>query len=225
MRALVLKPHAYSYPGLIGDAASERGVELVEHVASEDERIPELDGFDLLLCMGAPWSVYGEEVAPWIGTALERFRSAVQRDVPVLGICFGAQAFAQALGGEARRARASEVGWREVETDDAAAVPAGPWFMWHSDTFTLPPGARELARTPLGPQAFALGPHLCVQFHPEITPGILGAWIEHDDEDFRRNGVDPEGVLEQTRAELGRARVRARELLNRVLVAAEASSP
>jgi GMP synthase-like glutamine amidotransferase len=221
----VLKPHAYSYPGLIGDAASERGVELVEHVASEDERIPELDGFDLLVCMGAPWSVYGEEVAPWIGTALERFRSAVQRDVPVLGICFGAQAFAQALGGEARRARASEVGWREIETDDGAVVPAGPWFMWHSDTFTLPPGARELARTPVGPQAFALGPHLCVQFHPEITPGILGAWIEHDDEDFRRNGVDPESVLEQTRAELGRARVRARELLNRVLGAAEASSP
>jgi GMP synthase-like glutamine amidotransferase len=225
VRALLLKPHPYSYPGLIGDAASERGVELVEHVASEDERIPELDGFDLLVCMGAPWSVYGEEVAPWIGTALERFRSAVQRDVPVLGICFGAQAFAQALGGEARRARASEVGWREIETDDGAVVPAGPWFMWHSDTFTLPPGARELARTPVGPQAFALGPHLCVQFHPEITPGILDAWIEHDDEDFRRNGVDPESVLEQTRAELGRARVRARELLNRVLGAAEASSP
>jgi GMP synthase-like glutamine amidotransferase len=225
VRALLLKPHAYSYSGLIGDAVSERGVELVEHVASEDERIPELDGFDLLVCMGAPWSVYGEEVAPWIGTALERFRSAVQRDVPVLGICFGAQAFAQALGGEARRARASEVGWREIETDDGAVVPAGPWFMWHSATFTLPPGARELARTPVGPQAFALGPHLCVQFHPEITPGILGAWIEHDDEDFRRNGVDPESVLEQTRAELGRARVRARELLNRVLGAAEASSP
>ena len=225
MRALLLKPHAYSYPGLIGDAASERGVGLVEHVASEDERIPEVDGFDLLVCMGAPWSVYGEEVAPWIGTALDRFRSAVQLDVPVLGICFGAQAFAEALGGEARRARASEVGWREVETDDAAVVPPGPWFMWHSDTFTLPPGARELARTPVGPQAFALGPHLCVQFHPEITPAILGAWIEHDDEDFRRNGVDPERVLEQTRAELGRARERARELVNRVLVAAEASSP
>jgi GMP synthase-like glutamine amidotransferase len=225
VRALVLKPHAYSYPGLIGEAATERGIELVEHVASEDERIPEVDGFDLLVCMGAPWSVYGDEVAPWIGTALERFRSAVQRDVPVLGICFGAQAFAEALGGEARRALATEVGWRQVETDDAAVVPPGPWFMWHSDTFTLPPGARELARTPVGPQAFALGPHLCVQFHPEITPWILGAWIEHDDEDFRRNGVDPERVLEQTRAELGRARVRARELLNRVLVAAEASSP
>jgi GMP synthase-like glutamine amidotransferase len=225
VRALLLKPHAYSYPGLVGEAASERGFELVEHVASEDERIPEMDGFDLLVCMGAPWSVYGDEVAPWIGTALQRFRSAVERDIPVLGICFGAQAFAEALGGEARPALATEVGWREVETDDAAIVPPGPWFMWHSDTFTLPPGARELARTSVGPQAFALGPHLCVQFHPEITPGILGAWIEHDDEDFRRNGVDPQRVLEQTRAELGRARVRARELLNRVLVAGEASSP
>jgi GMP synthase-like glutamine amidotransferase len=115
------------------------------------------------------------------------------------------------------------VGWHEVETDDAAIVPSGPWFMWHSDTFTVPSGARELARTTVGPQAFALGPHLCVQFHPEITPAILGAWIEHDDEDFRRNGVDPEMVLERTRAELGRARVRAQGMLNRVLVAAEGS--
>lgn len=225
MRALVLKPHAYSYPGLIGEAASERGIELVEHVASEDAHIPELDGFDLLVCMGAPWSVYGEEVAPWIGTVLERFRSAVRLDVPVLGICFGAQAFAEALGGEARRAPATEVGWHQVETEDAEVVPSGPWFMWHSDTFTVPPGARELARTPVGPQAFTLGPHLCVQFHPEITPAILGAWIEHDDEDFRRNGVDPERVLEQTRAGLGRGRVRARAMLDRVLAAAEASPP
>jgi GMP synthase-like glutamine amidotransferase len=217
VRALVLKPHEFSYPGLVGEAATERGIELVEHVASEDERIPELDGFDLLVCMGAPWSVYGDEVVPWIGTALERFRSAVERDVPVLGICFGAQAFAEALGGKVRRAPATEVGWHEVETDDAAIVPSGPWFMWHSDTFSLPPGARELARTSVGPQAFALGPHLCVQFHPEITPAILDAWVEHDDGDFRRNGVDPASTLAQTRKEIERARERARALLDRVV--------
>jgi GMP synthase-like glutamine amidotransferase len=216
-----MKPHEYSYPGLIGEAATERGIELVEHVASVDERIPELDGFDLLVCTGAPWSVYGDEVAPWIDTALERFRSAVERNVPVLGICFGAQAFAQALGGEVRRAPATEMGWREVETDDAVAVPRGPWFMWHSDTFTLPSGARELARTSVGPQAFALGPHLCVQFHPEITPAILDAWIEHDDGDFRRNGVDPASVLAQTRAGFERGRERARALLDRVLASAQ----
>ena len=140
----------------------------------------------------------------------------------VLLVC---RAHSSAFGGGLWCLPGGEVGWGEVETDDAALVPPGPWFMWHSDTFTLPPGARELARTPVGPQAFALGPHLCVQFHPGITPGILGAWIEHDDEDFRRNGVDPGRVLEQTRAELGRARERARELVDRVLDAAEASSP
>jgi GMP synthase-like glutamine amidotransferase len=115
------------------------------------------------------------------------------------------------------------VGWREVETDDAAVVPSGPWFMWHSDTFTLPPGARELARTPVGPQAFALGPHLCVQFHPEITPAILAAWVEHDDADLRRNGVDPASALAQTRAGIEGARERARGLLDRVV--ASAGSP
>ncbi len=218
VRVLVLKPHRLSLMGHIGDALDERGAELVDHVLSEDVAPPpDPAGFAAVLVMGSPWSVYGEEVEPWIAGALDSIRAAVASDVPVLGVCFGAQAFAHAMGGRARPADDHEVGWREVQTDDPAMIPTGPWFMWHGDTFDLPPGADAIARTPIGIQAFTMGPHLCVQFHPEATPEIVAAWFAHDDGDFRRAGVEPSDVLDETRAREPEARTRAAALVERFL--------
>ena len=157
MRALVLKPHRLSLAGHVGEALSDRGVVLVDHVLSEEGPPPNVGGFDFVLVMGAPWSVYGEHVAPWIEGALGAIRDAVEHHVPVLGICFGAQAFAQAMGGRARPAEDHEVGWRLVQTSDPSLVPEGPWFMWHGDTFDLPPDATEIARTDVGVQALLSG--------------------------------------------------------------------
>ena len=217
MRALVLKPHRLSLGGHVGDAMVERGAELIDHVLSEGDSQPSIDGFDALLVMGAPWSVYGEEVAPWIDGALNVIRDAVARKVPMLGICFGAQAFAQAMGGRARRADDHEVGWREVQTDDPTLIPTGPWFMWHGDTFDLPPGATAVASTPVGVQAFTMGPHICVQFHPEATPDMVAGWLAHSDADFRRAGIDPADVLEETRRREPEAQARATSLVDRFL--------
>ena len=217
VRVFVLKPHRLSLGGHVGDAMVERGATLVDYVLSEDHTQPSLDGVDAVLVMGAPWSVYGDEVAPWIDGALEAIRDAVARDVPVLGICFGAQAFAHAMCGRARPADNHEVGWRTVKTTDPATVPEGPWFMWHGDSFDLPPGATAVATTPIGVQAFTMGPHLCVQFHPEATPEMIENWLAHSDEDFRRAGIDPAAVLEETRQREPEAKVRAAALVDRFL--------
>lgn len=217
VRILVLKPHRLSLAATVGDAMTERGAALVDHVLSEDGMSPPARDFDAVLVMGAPWSVYGEEVAPWIDDALAAIREAVAGDVPVLGVCFGAQAFAQATGGRARPADDHEVGWRTVETVDPSLVPEGPWFMWHGDTFDLPPGATSIARTPVGVQAFTMGPHLCVQFHPEVTPELVAAWMGHDDADFRRAGIEPQDVIHETRRRAPGARARAAGLVDRFL--------
>jgi GMP synthase-like glutamine amidotransferase len=217
VRVLVLKPHRLSLAGHIGDALIDRAVELVDHVLSEDHTQPPLDGFDAMIVMGAPWSVYGDEVAPWIDDALDAIREAVARNVPILGICFGAQAFAHAMGGRARRADDHEVGWREVQTDYPTLIPTGPWFMWHGDTFDLPPGATAVASTPVGVQAFTMGPHICVQFHPEATPDMVAGWLAHSDADFRRAGIDPADVLEETRRREPEAQARATALVDRFL--------
>ena len=219
MHALVVKPHTLSSPGTIGEYAERLGVELVQHVASLDGPLPPLDGFDFVIAMGAPWSVYGEEVKPWIESELELFREAVRRVIPVLGICFGAQAFAQALGGEVHKAEA-EVGWKAVHTNDPGLIPEGPWFMWHSDSFSLPAGARLVSWTESGgPQAYTMGPHILVQFHPEVRPDVLEGWNRAEDSDvFERLGIDRAEIEAETERRQEEARERARRLFDRFLV-------
>ncbi|MEX1264780.1 MAG: type 1 glutamine amidotransferase [Actinomycetota bacterium] len=223
VRVLVLKPQELSRAGHVGEALRERVSVVVEHVLDDDGPPPALDGFDAIVVTGAPWSVDGEEVRPWIDGLLERLRQAVAIDVPVLGICFGAQAFAEANGGWVARARDTEVGLRKVDTDDSGLVPPGPWFMWHGDTFGPPEGATVIARTEAGPQAYTLGPHLLVQFHPEATPGMVEAWLAYDDTDFHRAGVDPNEMLRMMRAGEREARGRADALVDRFLEGIEAT--
>lgn len=217
MRVLVLKPQELSRTGHVGEALQERAAEVVEHVLADDGPPPTLDEFDAILVTGAPWSVDSEEVRPWIDGLLGRLREAVASDVPVLGICFGAQAFAQANGGWVARARDTEVGLHEVETDDPDLVPPGPWFMWHGDTFGPPQGATVIARTEAGPQAYTLGPHLLVQFHPEATADMIEAWLSYDDADFHQAGVDPDETLRTMRAGEREARERADAFVDRFL--------
>lgn len=121
------------------------------------------------------------------------------------------------MGGRARPADDQEIGWRTVQTTDPRLIPEGPWFMWHGDTFDLPPGATVIATTPVGVQAFTTGPHLCVQFHPEATPEMIQDWLSHSDADFRRSGIDPADVLEESRRREPEAKARASALVDRFL--------
>jgi GMP synthase-like glutamine amidotransferase len=217
LRALVVKPHRLSATGFLGERLRERGFELAEHVAADGQAMPSLDGFDAVLVMGSPWSVYGPEVAPWIDGLLDLLREADRRGVGILGVCFGAQALAAAFGAEVRRGEL-ELGWHEVESAEPDLVPAGPWFMWHADRFELPEGATELARTEAnGPQAYAFGPHLCVQFHPEAGAGIVSAWVGHDAADLDAAGLSPDAVLSETAEREPDARRRASALVDAFL--------
>lgn len=144
---------------------------------------------------------------------LELLRGAVAADVPVLGLCFGGQALAAALGAKVERAPTAELGWREITTDDPALVPAGPWLEWHYDRFTTPPNAIELARTADAPQAFRLGPHLGVQFHPEATVEIVTDWAHSD-------GV-PDQAPEATPEQRAAARAAAFRLFDAFLARAD----
>ena len=98
----------------------------------------------------------------------------------MLGLCFGGQALAAALGGTVERAPRPELGWTEIETDEPELVPPGPWLEWHYERFTTPPGATEIARTAAATQAFRHGRHLGVQFHPESTVEIVERWAASD---------------------------------------------
>ena len=126
-------------------------------------------------------------------STIEWLRAADAAGVPVLGICFGAQALAAALGGSVHRLAKPEVGWVTVETRDPDRLPAGPWMAWHEDGFTLPPLAYELASNAFGVQAFCHCRHLAVQFHPEVTPAIVADWARNDHGDLERAGTPRRG--------------------------------
>jgi GMP synthase-like glutamine amidotransferase len=102
--------------------------------------------------------------------------------VAVLGVCFGGELAAQAHGGSASRSARPEIGWYHVDSDDPALVPDGPWFQWHFDRWTLPPGAIEIARNAHASQAFVLGRTLALRFHPELDAALLQLWLDDDNE-------------------------------------------
>ena len=136
MRALFIQHDPASQPGLVGIALAERGYDLEllsigrsVHDPRWDGEFPAADDFDLLVPLGAIWSVYDRRaVGTWIDRELELLRDADRAGVPVLGICFGGQALAAAHGGEVRAAPAAEIGFTKIATDDPDLVPEGPWM-------------------------------------------------------------------------------------------------
>jgi len=159
--------------------------------------------------LGSDRSVH-DDPPEWVAQEITWLRSVVDAGRPVLGLCFGGQALAAALGGEVRRAAQPEIGWVDV-----AGEVAGTWFAWHFDAFSPPPGARELGRNAAALQAFAVGPHVGLQFHPEVTPAIVDDWISVGGRDLDSQRLEAASIRERTAREAGRARAAAFELFDR----------
>ena len=121
----------------------------------EDRQVDPRD-FDLIVSLGSEFPAY-DDSHPFVPRESKLLHRAVDADVPVLGLCFGGQLLARVLGGAVFRAPGSEIGWMRVRSRDPELVPEGPWFQWHFDTFTVPPGATLVAESDLGPQAFVAG--------------------------------------------------------------------
>jgi len=212
-------------PGLVGDRLVERGYDLTTVTVVPENRhhtpdvtfdFPHPGDWDLVVSLGAPWSVYDESaVGSWIGGELALLRKAHELGVPVLGVCFGAQALTTALGGSVEPAPRPEIGWTEIDTHDPSLVGRGPWMQWHFDRCVPPPGAEEVARNAVCVQAFRTGRSLGVQFHPEITPRMLSGWLDHGGaEQALQHGMDPDELLARSREVESTARANTRHLVD-----------
>ena len=227
MRVLVLQQDHVSPPGPVGEAFAARGYDVEQFLVVPADRFadpgvdvafPDPLRYDAVVPMGAPWSVTSERIGGWVTAELDLLRRAHHAGVPVLGICFGGQLLAAALGGSVARAAQAEIGWTTVETDEPSLVPPGPWFAWHEDGWSVPPGAREIARTAVASQAFVLGRSLAVQFHPELTPSQLEGWLANGGGAFLSDaGVDADELLARTHTEAPAAAARAHALVDAFL--------
>ncbi|MHC1559699.1 type 1 glutamine amidotransferase [Actinomycetospora sp. C-140] len=196
--------------GTLPGWAADRGIEVVPGVAGEP--LPDPATIDAIAVLGSVQGAWDDAV-PWLADEIAYLRAAIAAGVPVLGICFGGQLLARVLGGTAHPADGRhENGWRGITTHAPDVVAPGPWMEFHFDTFTAPPEAEVLAVSQRCTQAFRTGPHVGVQFHPEITPAELGTWMARWagtplEARLPELGVDQDALREETaaRAEESRA--------------------
>ncbi len=190
-RVLFLRNDHTATEAMLGDVFAECGFDIDTFDVVPPEReddpagavvdFPDPTDYDVIVPLGARWPVYDETLRDsWVGAEMDMVRRAVEAGVGVLGVCFGGQLIAQAFGGSVSRSPAPEIGWYEVTTNDERLVPGGPWFQWHYDRWTLPPGATEIARTANASQAFVLGTALALQLHPELDADLLEIWLAQD---------------------------------------------
>jgi GMP synthase-like glutamine amidotransferase len=185
----ILQHVAHEGPGSIGRVLAERGTGVVVVRLDRGDPLPSAGDLDGLVVMGGPMGVHDD--LPWLSMERDLLRDAVDRDLPVFGVCLGAQQLAAALGAEVTTGPAEEVGPGEVllTTDGRRDPVLGPEYTglsgttvpcvhWHRDTFTLPDGAVHLAATRTFPhQAFRVGSRAYgLQFHVEVDAALADAW-------------------------------------------------
>jgi GMP synthase-like glutamine amidotransferase len=197
LKALIVQHEEPTPAGLLGDWLERRNAEVDVLRIDLEERVPDARQYDLIALLGSELPAFDDSVT-FIPRESGLIREAMTADVPMLGLCFGGQLMARALGGRSFRAARSEIGWFRVQSKDPRLIPGGPWFEWHHDSFTVPPGARLIAETEVGPQAYVIGRSLGLQFHPEVTPEIVEGWVRAYREELHENSLDLDGMLEET---------------------------
>ncbi|MDR2786757.1 MAG: type 1 glutamine amidotransferase [Candidatus Accumulibacter sp.] len=200
-------------PGYFATFLDQRSIPWQLIRIDEGERVPDSAApFSGICLMGGTVSV--NDPLPWIERSCRLIREAVASGVPVIGHCLGGQLMSKALGGRVTKNPVKEIGWGTARADPgeeaerwfASAIGGAGQatvFQWHGETFTLPPGATRLLSNPFcANQMFALGPHLGMQCHVEMTESMIETWNEAWQNETR--GLDPLPDSVQTPDEIRR---------------------
>ena len=216
MKALILQHEEPTPPGYLAEWLQEQGADVDVFRIDLRDDVPDPRDYDMIASLGSEFAAF-DDTKPFIPREAQLLRDALDADVPVLGLCFGGQLLARVAGGRSFRSAEAEIGWQQVRSKDPDLVPEGPWFNWHFDSFTLPPGARLIADSEAGPQAFVLGRSLGLQFHPEVTPQIMDDWVKAYRHELDGDGVDPDALLVETHRVAPEVRKHSEHLFNRFL--------
>ena len=175
--------------------AALRGARL-EHVhPHRGDSLPRPEEVDGIVVFGGAESVTEIDRYPYLVDEMALLHEAVAQDVPVLGICLGAQVLAHALGGSVRRLPRRAVRWVELtRVADDDLTPERVWALhWNEDGIVPPPGATELLERGegLGCAGFRLGSGWGFQFHADVDAATLDGWYERYGDWLVEAGVDP----------------------------------
>jgi GMP synthase (glutamine-hydrolysing) len=205
--SIVHEPTSTGGGGLFERAVPEAGHRLERWVAAEGGEPPgDASAWDAIMVFGGAMHPDQDAEHPWLGAEARFIEHALAIEVPLLGVCLGAQLIARAAGAEIGPAARSEIGWHEVElteqgsTDPVLGALPGRFaaFQWHYYSFALPEGAVLLASSPAARQAYRLREHCWgIQFHAEVDRHMLDHWLHAGQDELPK-------PVEEMRAETDR---------------------
>jgi GMP synthase (glutamine-hydrolysing) len=209
MRAQAEKPQVLAIVHDLDDNLNELAVPLVEaglglvtwDVQNDFSSMPSLESlgaFSGIVSLGAHAGVLDEPQHEWMRHERSIMELALEQEIPLLGLCFGAQLLASVAGGEFRASPVAEVGWTRVSMSPEARTDAVfsalddeiDAFHFHYDSYTLPQSVAVLGETDGIIQAFRVGGSAwATQFHLEVGLNQQLAWLTTYRHLFEREGV------------------------------------
>jgi GMP synthase (glutamine-hydrolysing) len=212
VRVLVVQHVPWEGPHRIGRALTAAGLELDTRRPLEGDVLPAHREVAGAVFMGGPMNVDETDRYPALLAEREWLKTAIESDMPILGVCLGSQLIARALGCEIRPGSAQEIGWSPVQIHDhqdpiaGALAPECPVLHWHGDVFDLPPGAVHLASSSQTEiQGFRVRSAWGLLFHAEADAELAELWLAEDsmrDEATAANGLDAAVQIASDAAEL-----------------------
>lgn len=187
LMVLIIKHINIEGPGTLGEFLAKNQVKTDIVNIDKGEKLPKnFNNISAIIILGGPMNVYEVEKYPFLKTEEEFIKRAIEKNIPVLGICLGAQLLAKSLGAEVKKSPEKEIGWSKVRlTKDAfqdrlfkGLEKKLDVFQWHEDMFELPKKSVLLAESAACPsQAFRFGKNCYgLQFHLEIDKSIIDSW-------------------------------------------------
>jgi GMP synthase (glutamine-hydrolysing) len=192
---------------------------------------PDVRDVDALMIFGGSMHVDQNGEHRWLDPEKQFIRGALDRGTPILAVCLGSQLLAEAAGAHPHRMPEPEIGWYDIEITEAGAsdpvvgplAPSVELFEWHHYAAPLPPGAVELARTPLCTQAFRIDgkPAWGLQFHAEVTKENLFSWLDGwENAEAVQTRFDPNEIRAASEARIEEQNEIGRQLAERFLAEA-----
>lgn len=192
----------------------------------QPDALPDVGKYNGLIVLGGPMNVDQQHLYPHLTTEIASIQEALRREIPILGICLGAQLLAAALGANVRPNAVREIGWYRLHPTAAAQSDklcrhfdgSQHVFQWHAYTFDLPPGAVHLASTPTCPnQAFRFGERAYgLQFHLEADQQLVERWLHVPEYRAEAEASGPEHHLDHILRETHGRAPQSTEIAERV---------
>ena len=217
----VLRHLAFEDLGIFAPILEAKGLSVKIYDVGVDDIAEPINSADLVILLGGPIGAYEVERYPFLAEEQALLSRRLDRHLPTLGICLGAQLIAAAAGAHVYKGGTKEIGWGTLQlTADGknsclTALQDVAVLHWHGDTFDLPEGAQLLASNENYPhQAFSLGNHILgMQFHPEIDPARIEQWLIGHSVELDHAGIDTATLRRTTEMVRDRVKPAAQRLL------------